>query len=128
MTRSLTPFLLLLTAVPAAAQTAIPTEPVEIGTTPQLLLDNYIVDNTWTVRYKVQHIERVFHVPRKHPDNPLLRVQGGYVNAARDAQTGTFHLWYQTHIPAKDEAKTQYAIAYATSPDGLKWTLPKLGL
>ena len=34
-------------AAPAPAQTAVPAEPVEIGPTPQLLLDNYIVDNTW---------------------------------------------------------------------------------
>jgi hypothetical protein len=110
------------------AQTAIPDEPVEIGTTPQLLLDHYIVDNTWTLRYKTQHIDRIFHAPTKHPSNPLIKLPGGYVNVARDAKTGTFHMWYQTHIAGKDEQRTQYAVAYAASPDGLKWTLPKLGL
>lgn len=131
MTRFAIPLILLVSlhlVVPAPAQTAIPEEPVEIGTTPQLLLDNYIVDNTWAIRHKVQHVERVLHAPKKHPANPLLKVQGGYVCVARDEKTGAFHLWYQTHVPAKDEQRTQYAIAYATSKDGLKWTLPKLGL
>ena len=131
MTRRAAPLTLLAflpLAALAMAQTAIPAEPVEIGTTPQLFLDHYIVDNTWALRYRTQHVERVFHAPKKHPANPLLKVQGGYVCAARDEQAGIFHLWYQTHVPAKDEARTQYAIAYATSKDGLSWTLPKLGL
>jgi hypothetical protein len=127
-TAPLTLFLALQLGASAAAQTAIPDEPVEIGTTPQLLLDNYIVDNTWTMRYKTQHIERVFHAPRKHAANPLIKLQGGYVCAARDEKTGGFHMWYQTHVAGKDEQRTQYAIAYAASPDGLKWTLPRLGL
>ena len=112
----------------AGAQTSIPREPVEIGATPQLLLDNYIVDNTWTMRYKTQHIDRVFHVPQKHAGNPLVQFQGGYACMARDEKTGTFHMWYQTHVAGKDEERTLYAIAYATSEDGLAWTLPKLGL
>lgn len=127
MTRYLATLLMLLPIHRAAGQT-IPAEPVEIGHTPQLLLDGYIVDNTFAVRYKTQHIDRVFHTPRKHPDNPLLKVQGGYACVARDPQSGVFHMWYQTHIAGKDEERTQYAVAYATSPDGLKWTLPKLSL
>jgi hypothetical protein len=118
----------LLLVESALGQTAIPPEPMDIGTTPQLLLDNYIVDNTWTVRYRNQHIERIFHVPRKHPGNPVVTLHGGYVNVARDDRTGGFHMWYQTHIAGKDDTKTQYAIAYASSPDGLAWTQPKLGL
>jgi len=101
---------------------------VKIGTSPQLLLDGYIVDNTWAIRHKAQHVERVFHQPQKHPDNPLLKVQGGYVCVARDPDADGFHLWYQTHIAGTDEARTQYAIAYAFSKDGLNWDVPKLGL
>ena len=128
MTRFPVLLALLLFRVPVTAQTVIPEEPVAIGTTPQLLLDSYIVDNTWALRYKSQHIDRVFHVPVKHPANPLIRLHGGYVCVARDNKTGGFHMWYQTHVAGKDEVRTQYAIAYATSVDGLKWTTPKLGL
>src|SRR5688500_2617261 len=103
---------LLACSTPAVpAQVAIPTEPVEIGSTPQLLLDSYIVDNTWTLRYKTQHIERIFHIPQKHPGNPIVKLHGGYVCVARDPDTGTFHMWYQTHVAGTNEARTQYAIA-----------------
>ncbi|HEX5102624.1 MAG TPA: hypothetical protein VFV87_02355 [Pirellulaceae bacterium] len=112
----------------AAAQTALPSEPVEIGTQPQLFVDQYIVDNTWTLRYKTQHIDRVFHAPEKHLQNPLIKGAAGYVCIAHDAAVGQYHLWYQTHIAGDDEAKTQYAIAYARSQDGLDWELPSLGL
>lgn len=77
MTRRAVPLTLLAFlpfAASAGAQTAVPAEPVEIGTTPQLFLDNYIVDNTWAMRYRTQHVERVFHAPRKHPANPLIKV------------------------------------------------------
>lgn len=118
----------LLTAASAAAETRIPREPVEIGTDPQLLVDNHIVDNTWTLRYKTQHIERIFHAPQKHPRNPLIAGNAGYTCVAHDPAAGLFHLWYQTHIAGGDDAKTQYAIAYARSKDGLDWELPNIGL
>lgn len=120
--------ILVIACPPLSAQTSIPAEPVEIGATPQLFLDNFIVDNTWTLRYKQQHINRVFHAPRKHPANPLLKVQGGYVCVARDAEAGLFHMWYQTHVFGEDDQRTDYAIAYATSKDGLAWETPRLGL
>lgn len=122
------PIVAILLASFAAAQSVIPTEPIEIGNTPQLVLDNYIVDNTWTMRYKAEHVDRVFHVPQKHADNPLLRLRCGYVCVARDEEAGVFHMWYQWSVPGGDEERTQYAIAYASSPDGIDWTTPKLGL
>lgn len=112
----------------AATEHAGAVEPIEIGATPQLVLDDYIVDNTWTMRYKAEHIDRVLHVPKKHPSNPLVKLHGGYACVARDEDTGTMHMWYQTHVAGNDEEKTQYAIAYATSSDGLQWTVPNLGL
>lgn len=111
---------------PAGRPQAVPT--LTIGSTPQLFVDNFIVDNTWALKQKTEHVERVFHAPRKHAANPLLKVQGGYVCVARDPETGSFHMWYQTHIAGNDEQRTQYAVAYATSRDGLEWTVPKLGL
>lgn len=110
----------------SAAEGAI--TPLVIGATPQLFVDNQIVDNTWTLKYKTEHIERVFHVPKKHAANPLLKVHGGYVCVARDAETGVFHMWYQTHAFTRSDDRADYAVAYATSRDGLEWTVPKLGL
>ncbi|MCS6852640.1 MAG: hypothetical protein NZ700_15905 [Gemmataceae bacterium] len=124
----LTITLTMLLGAGAVGQTSIPPEPVEIGTTPQLVLDSYIVDNTWAVRYKTQHVNRVFHPPRKHPGNPLLRGPVNYVCAARDEPSGKFHLWYQTSVRGQDEERAQYAIAYASSTDGIRWEQPNLGL
>lgn len=129
MDRSRRVFLCLWLCFPATASAWFPVEPVQIGSTPQLFVDNYVVDNTWTVRYKREHVDRIFHVPTKHAGNPVLKVQGGYVCVARDDVAGVFHLWYQTHVSGKkDEEATQYAIAYASSKDGVQWTTPKLGL
>jgi hypothetical protein len=111
-----------------AVAAPLPAEPVSIGPTPQLLLDNHIVDNTWTLRYKTQHIDRVFHAPVKHPANPLLKVQGGYACVARDGETGRFHMWYQTHHWGENEERTEYGVAYASSADGIEWETPHLGL
>lgn len=118
----------LIGAASANAQTGVLDDPIEIGTQPQLFLDNHIVDNTWTLRYKTQHIDRVFHAPVKHPANPLIAGNAGYTSVAYDREAGVFHLWYQTHIAGEGEARTDYAVAYARSKDGLAWELPKLGL
>ena len=59
----------------------------------------------------------------------IVKLHGGYVCVAHDADAGRFHMWYQTHIAGKTkDDKTQYAIAYATSRDGLTWDTPELGL
>ncbi|MCH9654009.1 MAG: hypothetical protein K0U86_11220 [Planctomycetes bacterium] len=115
-----------------AQSRSLPTEPVEIGTTPQFVFDGYIVDNHYALKYKQQAMERVFHAPKKHAKNPLIAEEGGYVTVRRDAETGRFLMWYQTHTPRLNaEGKhigSEYAIAYAESEDGLSWNRPKLGL
>lgn len=107
----------------------LPTEPVEIGTTPQFLFDRYIVDNHWGVKYARQTVRRVFHQPKKYEKNPLISEDGGYACVLKDDRSGRFRMWYQTWIasPVRGQAG-RYAIAYAESEDGLSWTLPKLGL
>jgi hypothetical protein len=114
-------------AQPLFAQ--LPEEPVEIGTTPQFFVDNYIVDNVWAIKYKSQFVTRVFHAPRKHPANPLIAGDGGYVNVVYDEQDRLFRMWWQTAVRrGSEEEKTQYAIAYAESKDGVAWEKPNLGL
>jgi ubiquinone/menaquinone biosynthesis C-methylase UbiE len=108
---------------------ALPVEPVEIGTTPQFVFDNFIVDNHWAIKYKRESVKRVFHQPIKFESNPVIRGEGGYTTVIRDKQTGLFRMWYQTWIASPIEGKSgRYAIAYAESTDGVSWTLPKLGL
>jgi hypothetical protein len=119
----------LLRSAPAARETAAAAEPVEIGARPQLFLDDFIVDNRWSLKPKQQEVLRAFHAPKKHGRNPLFIGDGGYVNVVRDAQSHTLKMWYQTHQWLAAGAKGHdYAIAYAESTDGLDWQLPELGL
>jgi hypothetical protein len=107
----------------------LPDEPVEIGTGPQFLLDGWLVDNYWALRYKREAVRRVFHQPRKYEGNPLIVGDGGYVSVARDDKTGKWQMWYQTAvIGAGKGERAQYAIAYAESEDGIHWVRPELGL
>jgi hypothetical protein len=131
ITASLTAAATLPAAEPesVAARAAIPREPMEIGTRPQLFVDDFIVDNRWALKPKKEEVLRVFHAPRKHARNPLFTGDAGYVNVVRDPQSGAFKMWHQTHQPiAGREAGHSYAIAYAESADGLTWKLPELGL
>ena len=120
---------LLLQCGELIAADPLPSEPVEIGGDVQFVLDNYIVDNHWAIKYKKEAIERVFHEPSKCAGNPLIVPDGGYTSVLRDPKTGQFRMWYQTWVAAQEKGKSgQYAIAYAHSDDGLVWELPKLGL
>lgn len=108
-----------------------PPEPVNIGTVPQFFVDDHIVDNRWAVKQKREAVLRVLHPPVKHPGNPLIAGDGGYLSVAKDEEAGLLKMWYQTHTWEgldTDESKTIYGIAYAESKDGLIWNRPKLGL
>jgi SAM-dependent methyltransferase len=108
---------------------ALRAEPVEIGTTPQFVFDNFIVDNHWAIKYKRESVKRVFHQPKKFESNPVIRGEGGYTTVIRDEESGLFRMWYQTWVASPIKGKSgRYAIAYAESKDGVSWTLPKLGL
>ncbi len=124
----LTALVLLVPRLLVAAD-ALPTEPVDIGTTPQFVFDNYIVDNFWAIKYKSQVMERVFHQPKKYEGNPVIAGEGGYAVVEKDADADHFRMWYQTWVPSDVAGKSgRYAITYAESNDGISWALPKLGL
>ncbi len=110
----------------------IPNEPIEIGFEPQYFVDDYLVDNCWGNKQKSEMVLRTFHAAEKHPANPVIAEEGGYVSVVRDEESGQYKMWYQTSVTSRDaEGKnlgTEYGIAYAESGDGLNWDLPKLGL
>ena len=114
----------------ACALTALPEEPVEIGVEPQFLIDDYIVDNRWAIRFKNEAVVRICHQPVKDERNPLIAGKGGYVYVIHDREAGLFRMWYQDFWlqSPKPNLKYTYAIAYAESKDGLDWQLPDLGL
>lgn len=104
-------------------------EPIEIGHVPQFFLDDFLVDNRWSLKPKREEVLRVFHAPKKHERNPLFSGDAGYASVARDPENGLFKMWYQTHQWRNPgEPGSDYAIAYAESADGLTWKLPELGL
>jgi hypothetical protein len=120
----------VVAANPCANGADLPQEPVEIGQLPQFFVDDYIVDNRWSLKPKKEEVVRAFHPPVKASVNPVIPDGAGYVTAARDADTGKLRLWYQTHhrtIKGGEEGNA-YAVAYAESPDGQTWIRPQLGL
>lgn len=120
----------LLSCARTACATLPVEEPLEIGTQPQFFIDDYLVDNRWSLKPKQEEVVRAFHAPQKHAANPIIPDGAGYATAVRDAASGVFRLWYQTHhwLGQGGEDGSEYAIAYAESPDGTTWQRPKLGL
>jgi hypothetical protein len=127
-------FLLMLPAVPAAAESAKKAEswvdrdrfpeaysiltsdrimfpgnvtnwPMKIDTKRQLFIDDYVISS-------LTNITRQFHQPAKYPGNPLMP---GYPAAVLyDEKSGKFRMWY--------------SMSYAESTDGINWTKPNRGL
>jgi len=89
-------------------------------------VDDHLVDNRWGLEHRTQTVSRRFHAPRKDPRNPLIPGKGGYVNVARDPETGRFRMWYQ-EFWRQSPTRYTYGIAYAESEDGLGWKLPRIG-
>lgn len=111
------------------AETDLPKEPVEIGVEPQFFVDDYMVDNRWPLDYTRDVMGRVVHQPVKHPANPVVAGKGGYVNVAYDKDAKLFRMVYQDFwYLDKEKLRYTYAVAYAESKDGIKWTTPNLGL
>ena len=132
----------------AGEHRSLPREPVTIGTEPQFLVDDYLVDNRWALQYdrgSREMVQRVFHAPVKHARNPLFappvrqprtapQQAPSWFSVVREPDSGLFRMWYQDNIPDPNYqrgtpgAVYTTAICYAESRDGLQWVLPKLGL
>ncbi len=91
-----------------------------------LLLDNHTVAKT-------TGLSQQFFPAKRHPANPVMKQTekwegvGPYVWGNRlmqDEKSGLFRLWYITY----DYADNFYRWGYATSPDGVSWTKPNLGV
>lgn len=87
---------------------------LEIGTTPQLLIDDYVVEDVWMIRRSPEE-------PVKHLGNPIFPAGDTVIY---DDEEKLFKMWYGIGIPGTFEAKG----AYAVSSDGLHWEKPELGL
>ena len=117
---------------------------IDIGTTPQLFIDDLIVDETHA-------LTSTLHQPAKYAGNPIMTPlypwEGRlalYGTVWRNDETGKFRMWYQGYggmgIPRMgddisdspwkgfDGRNLLYTIGYATSDDGVFWKRPNLGL
>jgi len=74
-------------------------------------------------------LERRVTPVAKHPGNPII---AGCHSAQTVMKTkdGKLRMWYATRrkIPGHTGSAREYALRYAESIDGIRWTLPNLGL
>ena len=114
-------------------------EPIDVGSRPQLFLDDHVVDSAVDVR-------RQLHRPTRYEGNPILRAdmpweQGGngvYLYGGTvmfDEEDDVFKMWYRTasvDVEVSDgqssEVSGAYKACYAVSEDGLRWERQPLGL
>ena len=108
-------------------------EPTKITSAVQLFIDDYVVDTTEGVRRNV-------HQWQKHAENPVLRPDkpweygGNYLNAygsvIYDESERIFKAWYWTMKAEDSKVPTRNIkmMCYATSPDGIHWEKPNVGI
>ncbi len=112
----------------------IPGEPVQVGSTPQLLMDRYVVDD-------LNGCVRRVHEPVKRPEGPVIVSEHPYEDVGptsfgtvlRDSSTGRYRMWTSigdTQVIREKgkgvpEAKRGH---YYESDDGITWRRPDLGL
>jgi len=108
-------------------------EPTKITSAVQLFIDDYVVDTTEGVRRNV-------HQWQKHAENPVLRPDkpweygGNYLNAYGsvicDESERIFKAWYWTMKAEDSKVPTRNIkmMCYATSPDGIHWEKPNVGI
>ena len=99
--------------------------PISISNHPQLFLDDHLVSRT-------RNLKRDVKQPVKHPANPLMRQEYDwenrylwYVTVLYDEDWGKFRAWYMA--AERPRVLPKYAVGYAESKDGLRWTKPMVG-
>ena len=105
-----------------------------IGAEPQLVVDDLLIES-------MEGVRRLLHPARKLPD-PVLEADQPwegvrvyvYGTISYDADEGLFKMWYLARMgPGFEERcpgllRQGDVILYATSPDGIQWDKPHLGL
>jgi hypothetical protein len=117
------------------------TDPINIGSSKQLFLDDHIVGQT-------QQVRRRFHRPVRYAPNPIVKadqpweqggtgvdITGGTVLFDEDEQI--FKMWYRTNQSIfertadgtiREATGSAYVACYAVSQNGEAWDKPNLGL
>lgn len=92
---------------------AAPAQPLNIGTNPQLFVDDYLIERLDGLKREVQQPQR--HGPPVL-DSKTFGVTQPYLTVLRDAATGKWRMFYN-HGPA---------IWHADSEDGIAWKNPRV--
>jgi len=96
-----------------------PLLPVDLRTGPQLLIDDFLIEES-------HGVTKTTHPPTRYENNPILgkdqHTTQPYVTVLQDPDSGRFRMWYNA------DAGRDSAIAYAESGDGIHWETPVLSI
>jgi hypothetical protein len=85
---------------------------LDIGTAPQLFLDDFIIESMDGLKRVIQSPERL---PKPVLDNKTFGTTQPFITVLRDAETNRYRIWYNN----------QAAVWHAESDDGIHWRNPK---
>jgi hypothetical protein len=116
---------LLLLAGMCLSNAARADGPLDVGDRAQLFIDQVLVRSATKVAFTL-------HPAQKHPRNPLIKADRPwegwrisiYGTVLYDQDERLFKMWYTTD---ESEDFPNYAVAYATSVDGVAWEKPLVG-
>lgn len=108
------------TAIPSFNIRTFPAcDPVDVSTSPQLFIDDYLIAASHGLTRQTQS-------PTRYEANPILgweqHTTQPYVTVLRDPDSGRFRMWYNYGIGRES------TVAYAESADGKTWETPSLGI
>ena len=108
---------------------------------PQLLVDDYLIENRFNEDLLSAPVPHVVHVPKRSveplitrdADKPWEEDGLGYLSVAYDSEESIFRMYYQVVVPRALQTKpgyprTTYCVGYAQSDDGIHWTKPLFDL
>ena len=104
------------------------TDPIELTSQVQLFVDDFLIQ-------EMKGVARSLHTPEKVTENPVLVAdrpwEGGLSlesgTVLYDAEQGIFRMWYNA-LSSREKPDVVESLCYATSPDGVAWEKPNLGL
>ena len=97
-------------------------KPLALNSAPQLLIDDYLVDDIWMIRRSPELPVKSLDNPIFQPRTPFADASYGATSLVCDEEQHLFRMWYSL---ATENANS---LAYAVSEDDLHWDTPSLGL
>ncbi|MCY2953582.1 MAG: hypothetical protein NTU53_16625 [Planctomycetota bacterium] len=92
--------------------------PLKIGQEGQLFVDDFLVARKTGVEFRLRQPEKLSDNPIVVPTAPSETLVLAYGSVLRNGESRGFRMWYTNNL----------GIAYAQSPDGLRWSKPPVGM